>query len=79
MAEASDEEHDPIRKEMAKGEGKPRQVAPLVREKEKPARQEYMSEDKRAPAKTKIENILKQYLKKRTTRLQSSSQVRIIR
>ena len=34
MAEASDEEHDPIRKEMAKGEGKPRQVAPLVREKE---------------------------------------------
>jgi hypothetical protein len=55
MAEASEEERDSIRKEISKGDGQPREVAPLIREKEKPSAQEYRSEGKPAPAKTKIE------------------------
>ena len=55
MAEASDGKRDSIKKEIAKGEGQPREVAPLIREKERASAREYRSEDKPAPAKTKIE------------------------
>jgi hypothetical protein len=55
MAEASDGKRDSIKKEIAKGEGQPGEVASSVHEKEKQAIQEYTSEEKPTSAKTKIE------------------------
>jgi hypothetical protein len=48
MAEASDREREAINKE-------PRQVAPPVKEEDKPSIKDYKSEDKNEVAKTKIE------------------------
>jgi hypothetical protein len=47
MAEASDREREAINKE--------RQVAPQVKEEDKPSVEDYKSEDKNEMAKTKIE------------------------
>jgi hypothetical protein len=47
MAEASDQEREAINKE--------RQVAPPVKEEDKPSVKDYKSEDKNEMAKTKIE------------------------
>jgi hypothetical protein len=55
MAEASDGKRESIKKEIAKGEGQPGEVAPPVHEKEKQAIQECTSKEKPASAKTKIE------------------------
>jgi hypothetical protein len=55
MAEESDGKRDSIKREIAKGQGQPGEIAPPVHEKEKQAIQEYTSEEKPASAKTKIE------------------------